>query len=302
MEYYNNVNYDYSKAKVDFFKSKGINLEFGNQIDPIDLLNDFDPDNWVINRIKYLEAIYNSVFFFLMDTPTHDFMVKSSMNIYAGCDMEFRQMMDYIPENKRIDIVINMTGSQIIKAIERVKILLNHRGPIHIHILDMAYSGGTIIALAGDRIHMYKNSNLGTFDPMIHLTPMHSALDQDKPNPIVIETSKRVIYSMQQLLETLHHRGKFSLETYQKLYSQLFETKHMHSYPYFLNDAKELGLNVDGETIPELKEIAYRYYKLKDVPSSIPIEISEQITPFNQSEKRPTSYPTQWGIMDFYSY
>ncbi|WP_457611857.1 SDH family Clp fold serine proteinase, partial [Methanocaldococcus sp.] len=71
------------------------------------------------------------------------------------------------PKDKPIDLIIHTPGGLVLAATQIAKALKNHPAETRVIVPHYAMSGGTLIALAADKIIMDKNAVLGPVDPQL---------------------------------------------------------------------------------------------------------------------------------------
>ena len=73
------------------------------------------------------------------------------------------------PKGAPLDLMVTTTGGYGETALRMASICRAERDDVRIIVPDMAYSSGTILALAADKIVMSSTSTLGPIDPQINL-------------------------------------------------------------------------------------------------------------------------------------
>jgi len=72
-----------------------------------------------------------------------------------------------VPPDKPIDFIIHTPGGILLSAYQIARALREHEGAVTVFVPHYAMSGGTLIALAADKIVMDKNAILGPVDPQL---------------------------------------------------------------------------------------------------------------------------------------
>jgi len=80
------------------------------------------------------------------------------------------------PKDKPIDLIIHTPGGLVLAATQIAKSLHDHPAETRVIIPHYAMSGGTLIALAADKIIMDPNAVLGPIDPQLGQYPAPSIL------------------------------------------------------------------------------------------------------------------------------
>lgn len=71
------------------------------------------------------------------------------------------------PERNRIIFFLNTPGGSAEAVEKMVEIIRHHYGEVFFVVPDAAFSAGTILCMAGDRIYMDYSSSLGPIDPQV---------------------------------------------------------------------------------------------------------------------------------------
>ena len=80
------------------------------------------------------------------------------------------------PPDMPIDLVLHTPGGLVLAAEQIADALVRHRAQVTVFVPHYAMSGGTLIALAADRIVMDRNAVLGPVDPQLGEYPAASIL------------------------------------------------------------------------------------------------------------------------------
>lgn len=173
------------------------------------------------------------------------------------------------PKDMAIDLVLHTPGGIVLAANQIACALSRHEGPVTVFVPHYAMSGGTLIALAADRIVMDPNAVLGPVDPqlqtpegMFSAASVLKALDQHNPN----RDDRTLIWgdmaakAVRQLKETvksllLKHLDESAADDLAQLLS---EGRWTHDYAIDARQAANMGLPVDvemPEAVYELMEL-----------------------------------------------
>lgn len=194
------------------------------------------------------------------------------------------------PKDMPIDMIVHTPGGLVLASEQIALALVNREGQVTIFVPHYAMSGGTLLALAGDKIIMDENAVLGSLDPQIGEYPAVSILSVVKKKPIKDIKDKTLIFAdvaqkgIQQIKEAIVEvlqLNKMDLEKAKRIADELSSGKRTHDYPIRFNEAKKLGLPVETG-LPE------EVYKLMDLyPQTGGRRPSVQYI--------PTSYPLKGG-------
>lgn len=172
------------------------------------------------------------------------------------------------PKNVPIDFIIHTPGGLVLAAEQIARALVRHKAPVTVFIPHYAMSGGTLIALAGDRIVMDENAVLGPLDPQLGEYPAASLLKIIKKKPIKDLDDKTLILAniaekaLRQVKKTvisiLMENGV--LKEKAKLIAQaLTSGQWTHDYPIEYEEAKQLGLPVEIGLPREIYDLMDEY-------------------------------------------
>src|SRR3954467_6370261 len=89
---------------------------------------------------------------------------------------EIIRAIEMTGEKMPIDLVLHTPGGLVLAAEQIARALALHPGEVTVYVPHYAMSGGTLIALAADRIVMSPSAVLGPVDPQIGELPVASIL------------------------------------------------------------------------------------------------------------------------------
>lgn len=173
------------------------------------------------------------------------------------------------PPEMPIDMVLHTPGGLVLAAEQIAFALKRHRGDVTVFVPHYAMSGGSLIALAADKIVMDPNAVLGPVDPQLGTqqaafpaASILAALEQPNPNRddqtlILGDVAKKALAQVHQTVVQLlleHH----SKEQAERIATALSSGRWTHDYPIDCDQARQLGLDVSDEmplAIYELMEL-----------------------------------------------
>ncbi len=174
------------------------------------------------------------------------------------------------PPDLPIDIVLHTPGGLVLAAEQIAAALKRHKGDVTVFVPHYAMSGGTLIALAADRIVLDPNAVLGPVDPQLGGTqgafPAASILaalgqpntNRDDQTLILGDVARKALTqvhdSVVQLL--LEHHSK---EDAERIATELSSGKWTHDYPIDVEQARALGLSVSDEMPLQIYELMELY-------------------------------------------
>jgi len=162
------------------------------------------------------------------------------------------------PPNDSIDLILHTPGGTVLAAEQISRALLQRQGPVTVFIPHYAMSGGTLIALAADKIVMDPNAVLGPVDPQVGGMPAASILkavaaksparvnDQTLILADIASKAKaQVTAVLTEILLKHHPKAKAAA-----LASTLSEGRWTHDFPITVQAAEKLGLRVSTDLPP----------------------------------------------------
>ena len=171
------------------------------------------------------------------------------------------------PKDKPIDLIIHTPGGLVLAATQIAKALNDHPAETRVIVPHYAMSGGTLIALAADKIIMDPHAVLGPVDPQLGQYPAPSiikAVEQkgvdkvDDQTLILADVSKKALRQVREFIYSLL-RDKYGDEKARELAEVLTEGRWTHDYPITIEHARELGLHVETEVPDEVYALMELY-------------------------------------------
>ncbi|MCE4621549.1 MAG: ATP-dependent Clp protease proteolytic subunit [Desulfurococcales archaeon] len=176
------------------------------------------------------------------------------------------------PPDKPIALVLHTPGGLVLAATQIARALKRHKGEKIVIVPHYAMSGGTLIALAADRILMDPNAVLGPLDPQIAIGPQGpivpapsvirvAEMKGDKASDttlIVADVARKALEEMQEVIVELLE-DKMDKERALEVAKALTEGRWTHDYPITVEKARELGLPVSTEVPEEIYELMELY-------------------------------------------
>jgi ClpP class serine protease len=166
-----------------------------------------------------------------------------------------------------LDIVLHTPGGLVLAALQIARAIRDHKAPVTVFVPHYAMSGGTLIALAADRIVMCRHSVLGPIDPQLEKFPAASLLRVMEQKPvaeiddqtlILADVGRKAITQLKAAARELLGR-RLSAEQAETLADQLSTGTWTHDYPISPEEAKVLGLNVSTEIPDDVLELMGLY-------------------------------------------
>ncbi len=171
------------------------------------------------------------------------------------------------PKDKPIDLIIHTPGGLVLAATQIAKALHEHPAETRVIIPHYAMSGGTLIALAADKIIMDKNAVLGPVDPQLGRYPAPSILraiekkgfeKADDETLILADVAEKAINQVRSFLFEIL-KDKYGDKKAEELAKILTEGRWTHDYPITVEEAKKLGINIETNVPDEVYKLMELY-------------------------------------------
>lgn len=173
-------------------------------------------------------------------------------------------------EDVPIDLVLHTPGGLVLASEQIAQALKRHRGDVTVFVPHYAMSGGTLVALAADKVVMDPNAVLGPVDPQLGsqqgafpAASILAALELPNPNRddqtlILGDVARKALRQMKETVVKLlleHH----SREEAERIADALSSGQWTHDYPIDVEEAGKLGLDVSTEMPREIYELMELY-------------------------------------------
>ncbi|WP_297500623.1 ATP-dependent Clp protease proteolytic subunit [Thermococcus sp.] len=171
------------------------------------------------------------------------------------------------PKDRPIDLIIHTPGGLVLAATQIAKALHDHPAETRVIVPHYAMSGGTLIALAANKIIMDPHAVLGPVDPQLGQYPAPSILRAvEKKGPekaddqtlILADVAEKAIRQVRNFVYSLL-KDRYGEEKARELAQILTEGRWTHDYPITFEHAEELGLHVESEVPPEVYALMELY-------------------------------------------
>lgn len=166
-----------------------------------------------------------------------------------------------------IDIVLHTPGGMVIAAMQIADALRQHPALVTAFVPHLALSGGTLIALAADRIVMSPHAMLGPIDPQIDGLPAASLARVLRDKPLARIDDRTIILAdigekaIRQLREGATRMLSAHMDAGEAvaLADQLCSGRWTHDYPISATEAQALGLPVELTLPAEVSDLMRLY-------------------------------------------
>jgi ClpP class serine protease len=177
------------------------------------------------------------------------------------------------PEDMAIDFIIHTPGGLALAATQIANALKNHKGEVRVIVPHYAMSGGTLIALAADKIIMDPHAVLGPVDPQVGQFPAVSIKKVLEKKPIekiddqtliLVDVAEKALKQMYDYVYNLLKEKGYDEETAKKVAEDFSQGKWTHDYPLTYEILKEYNLRVSTEVPEEVYELMELYPQPKN--------------------------------------
>jgi len=182
------------------------------------------------------------------------------------------------PDDMPIDFIIHTPGGLALAATQIANALADHKGEVRVIVPHYAMSGGTLIALAADKIIMDPHAVLGPVDPQLGQLPAASIKKAVETKPvdkledqtlILGDVAEKALKQMYDYVYNLLLKKGYSEEVAKGVAEDFSQGKWTHDYPLTYEILKEYGLRVSTDVPEEVYELMELYPQPKQnaVPS-----------------------------------
>lgn len=172
------------------------------------------------------------------------------------------------PSDMPIDIILHTPGGLVLAAEQIAFALVRHKAPVTVFVPHYALSGGTLIALAADKIIMDDNAVLGPVDPQLGQYPAASVIkvlerkninEIDDTTLILADVAEKARRQVFRTVKAILMANGFEESKAESLAEALSCGQWTHDYPITFEEARELGLPVSNEMPEEVYALMSLY-------------------------------------------
>ncbi|MDI3548281.1 MAG: hypothetical protein PWR10_1933 [Halanaerobiales bacterium] len=171
------------------------------------------------------------------------------------------------PDDKPITIVVHTPGGLVLAAEQIAHAIKKHPSEVTVMVPHYAMSGGTLLALAADKIIMDENAVLGPVDPQIGNFPAPSILkivreksidEIDDETLILSDIASKAIGQVKELVKELLE-DKMGSEKAEEIADILTRGHWTHDYPITVEKLEKIGIPVGTDLIKEVYQLMELY-------------------------------------------
>src|SRR5690554_2758588 len=170
-------------------------------------------------------------------------------------------------DSQPIDIIVHTPGGLVLAAEQISHALRKHPSEVRVLVPHYAMSGGTLLALAADKIIMDQNAVLGPIDPQIDSYPAPSILkiteqksiDEISDKTLILaDVARKALDQVKELVRSLleERTGREKAEEIADVFTGGYWT---HDYPITVEKLKMTGLDVETELMEEVYQLMKLY-------------------------------------------
>lgn len=181
------------------------------------------------------------------------------------------------PKDIPIAVLLHTPGGEVLATELVAAALKDHPAPTTSYVPYMAMSGGTMVALATDRIIMGKHATLGPIDSQFAGYPAHSftRLLKDKPVDKIGDQALLLAYIVETRMKTANKRARELVNKHHdrdgthRAVDYLSSGELYHGERITLAQAQDLKLNVEGDCPREMFDIVDARLRILRRPDGI---------------------------------
>lgn len=158
------------------------------------------------------------------------------------------------PPDMPLDLILHTPGGLVLASEQIAHALINHDGPVTVFVPHYAMSGGTLVALAANRIVMDENAVLGPVDPqvgkwpaasIIHVAETKNVDEMDDETLILADIARKARAQVHDTVKTILTGAHMDPTKAEEIADLLSCGKWTHDYPINYEEAREIGLPVE---------------------------------------------------------
>jgi ClpP class serine protease len=206
------------------------------------------------NRSRVITMIHRREGFALLGIPLGGFIdIEDSEDIIRAVEMTGNDVA--------IDLVLHTPGGLVLAAEQIAAALAAHPAPVTVYVPHYAMSGGTLIALAADRIVMSPSAVLGPVDPQIGDMPAASILaavreksrDEVEDRTLVLaDVSRKAVGQVTTFVAGLLARHMEPVRA-REVAGVMASGRWTHDFPIDVHLATSFGLAVSSDLPDEVR-------------------------------------------------
>ncbi len=171
-------------------------------------------------------------------------------------------------EDTPIDIILHTPGGLVLAAEQIAHALVRHKAAVTVFVPHYAMSGGTLVALAADKIVLDPNAVLGPVDPQLGQYPAASIINVtkikktdkiDDETLILADVARKALRQVHELVLEILTQNGMEKRRAALIAEALTSGKWTHDYPISVEEANKLGMPVSSDLPEEVTELMELY-------------------------------------------
>lgn len=166
-----------------------------------------------------------------------------------------------------IDFILHTPGGLVLPSLQIARAIDQHEGKVRVFVPHFSMSGGTLIALAADKIHISAHAVLGPVDPQVQQYPASSIknavnnkpLDQVDDETLILDNiAEKAQLQLRNSVQKLLRPGLDESKAHE-LADILTRGAWTHDYPLHHETLAEMGLPISSDIPDEIFELMSTY-------------------------------------------
>ena len=175
------------------------------------------------------------------------------------------------PNDVPIDLILHTPGGIVLAATQIALALKKHPAEVRVIVPHYAMSGGTLIALAADKVIMDENAVLGPVDPqlmvfmksypaasLLTVSQLKEPKDMDDETLIYIDVARKALSQTKKLVCSLLS-GRLESSEIEFICEKLTEGTWTHDHPLTVSDLWGMNLSVETKVPMEVYSLMAQY-------------------------------------------
>jgi ClpP class serine protease len=167
-----------------------------------------------------------------------------------------------------IDLILHTPGGLVLASEQIARGLCRHQAPVTVFVPHYAMSGGTLIAMAADKIIMDENAVLGPVDPQLGQWPAVSILSAVEQKPvaeiddqtlILADMARKAMRQVKQTVMEILSLNDLAPGQAEPIAEKLTSGVWTHDYPITVGEARAMGLPIDTDMPTEVYQLMNLY-------------------------------------------
>lgn len=206
------------------------------------------------------------------------FAMLSAKFIDIEDSMSILEAIRKTPDDMPIDFIMHTPGGLVLASSQIARALAHHKGEVRVIVPHYAMSGGTLLAMAADKIVMDPNAVLGPVDPQIGSYPAASLLkipdtkSIDEVNDetlVLVDVAEKAIHQMHDcVMGLLTGKGR-SEEDAEDIATTMVNGTWTHDHPLTYEFFEKLGFDVDTDVPDTVFDLMKMFPNLTDASPSV---------------------------------